>query len=171
MTRTTGVTLSILAVVALAGVTAEDGLAAKQKRRAVSMTLHPVSSYRSKQGEGRTDTFRAVGTPFGTVTINADTPESDLQEDFKHVRFALFPFRKHYVAHGVLAIHTRYLKTTSSYQTTSYKGTGTFALEPEDNETINYYSGLITSFAGVSTCYYRSGRCTGTIVMKGTIKY
>jgi hypothetical protein len=168
---TAGTALGAMAVAlafCLSVVSAAPAAKVHKKRRAVSMTWYPKKS--ARYSDGQMDQFRAVGAPFGTVTVNAETPESEFGEDVRHPTFALFNVRRH-VVHGRLRIRVLYLKTTKAYQTRSYKGTGVFALNEDDNPANFDYSGTITSISGVSTCYFASGHCTGSLTVKGHITY
>jgi len=145
---------------------------AREKRRAVDMTWTAVKAHVDDEDGNWVDAFKTSGPPFGSLKLHTFTPLDERDEDIKHTDFAIHAFK--HLGHleevtGHLRIKQKYVETTNAYQTRSYTGTGSF--EPRKETYPFQYSGLIKTFKGQVTCYFATGRCSGSIHVTGSIKY
>lgn len=152
-----------------AALVSASALAAKPKRHVVAMTWYAAQANVSHSQTGQqVDTFRAYGRPFGRSTATTITPGRDRDRDFKHPKFEIEPKTGGWVK-GELAVEKTYLRTTATSQKARYEGSGSIT---DGSSRSKYFDakGRITRFSGVVTCY-SSGRCSGSITVRGWAEY
>lgn len=143
--------------------------AGKQRRHTIDMTWTPTRSVR--KGGVQFDHFTVTGKPWSTARAATRTPLSQVGDDTRTPTFALFaPARVRAPdisqGDGRLGVEVDVLRTTRTSQTTAYRGEGVL----RDSDRPSEYDGVITSLRGRVTCYV-SGRCVGSLRLKGYINY
>lgn len=143
--------------------------AGKQRRHTIDMTWQPTRSVR-KSGV-QFDHFKVTGTPWSTARAATRTDLSQVGDDTRTPTFGLFaPARVKapdiIQGDGRLGVEVDVLRTTRTSQTTAYRGEGVI----RDSDRPSEYGGVITSLRGRVTCY-ASGRCVGSLRLKGYIDY
>lgn len=158
--------------VALAGLLAmapSAGLAQDEERAryAVDMVLRVTDVDTRGSAKYQFDEFRADGSPFGASDVTTWTKRSERRSERQHPRFEI-ESEAGWVK-GLLTVDKTYLKTTRTYQRIEYDGEG--AIEDGGPARTRYGGayGQIESFRGILTCR-ASGRCTGTIRMRGYVR-
>ncbi len=161
-----------LVVVAFAGFavlapsvgTAQDD---ERPRLAVDMVLRVTDVDTRGSSKFQYDEFRADGSPFGASDVTTWTKRSERSSERQHPRFEI-ESEAGWVK-GLLTVDKTYLKTTRTYQRIEYDGEG--AIEDGGPASTRYGGayGQIESFHGTLTCR-ASGRCTGTIRMRGYVR-
>ncbi|MFA9272593.1 MAG: hypothetical protein ACEQSX_17945 [Baekduiaceae bacterium] len=138
------------------------------KRRDVDLVLRVKGMDTRGNAKYQFDEFRASGSPFGASDVTTWTKRSERDSDIKHPRFDLE--NDEGWIKGSLRVERRYLKTTKTSQKVEYDGEG--AIEDGGPARSKYggAKGVIESFTGVITCR-SSGRCTGTLRMRGWVRY
>lgn len=159
------VTVVSLAVLAPSAGRAQDD---DSKRRDIDLVLRVKGMDTRGSTKYQFDEFRASGSPFGASDVTTWTKRSERDSDIKHPRFDLE--NDEGWVKGSLRVERRYLKTTRTSQKVEYDGEG--AIEDGGPARSKYggAKGVIESFEGVITCR-SSGRCTGTLRMRGWVRY
>ncbi|MBJ7522146.1 MAG: hypothetical protein JHC84_20765 [Solirubrobacteraceae bacterium] len=166
--RGPGVLVAVLLSLAVcapgAGNAQDDGT----KRRDVDLVLRVTGMDTKGSAKHQFDEFRASGSPFGASTVTTWTKRSERDADTKHPRFDLE--NDEGWIKGSMTVKRRYIKTTRTSQKVEYDGEG--AIEDGGPARGKYRGakGVIESFEGVITCR-TSGRCSGTLRMRGWVRY
>lgn len=161
--------LALLALVALAAVATDAGVAQEEERERyeIDMVLRVKDVDTNAHPKYQFDEFRADGSPFGASDVTTRTKRSERGSDRQHPRFEI-ESEAGWVK-GELIVDRRYLKTTRTYQRIAYDGEGAIADGGPARTRYGGAYGRIDSFRGTLTCR-ASGRCTGSIRMRGSVR-
>lgn len=161
--------LLVAALAGLAVVVPSTGMAQDDERPRfeVDMVLRVTDVDTRGSAKFQYDEFRADGSPFGASDVTTWTKRSERTSERQHPRFEIESDAGW--VKGLLTVDKTYLKTTRTYQRIEYDGEG--AIEDGGPARTRYGGayGQIESFRGILTCR-ASGRCTGTIRMRGYVR-